>query len=141
MKISIGQIMQFKRIKGVKLPEGPYKIDNFDEVPVDIEFALFAYEVDSKVAHYIDVDKLKNGSEEEKELLRKFKMYSSLLSVEALPRLIHPKDVIDIEEVNDHILLHCGNRYFSIWDNENFIHLEKTMGHTSQTPSPNQYLQ
>lgn len=141
MKISIGQIMQFKRIKGVKLPEGPYKIDNFDEVPTDIEFGLFAYEVDGKVAHYIDVDKLKNGSDEEKELLKKFKMYSSLLSVEALPHIMHPKDIIDIEEVNDHILLHCGNRYFSIWDSENFKHFEKYLSYNLHARQANHYLQ
>jgi len=141
MKVSIGQIMQFKKIKGVKLPEGPYKIDNFDDVPSDMEFGLFAYEINGNVAHYIDVEQLKNGSEEEKELLQKFKMYSSLLSVEAIPHLMHPKDIIDIEEVNDHILLHCGNRYFSIWDGDNFKHFEKYLNynlHSNQTP---QYVQ
>ncbi|MBN2017079.1 MAG: hypothetical protein JW794_02935 [Candidatus Cloacimonetes bacterium] len=141
MKVSIGQIMQFKKIKGVKLPEGPYKIDNFDDVPRDMEFGLFSYDVEGNIAHYIDVEKLKNGSEEEKELLEKFKMYSSLLSVETLPHLMHPKDIVDIEEVNDHILLHCGNRYFSIWDEDNCTHNEKYLGlslHHYQIP---QYIQ
>jgi len=141
MKVSIGQIMQFKRIKGVKLLEGPYKIENFDDVPQDMEFGLFAYEIDGNVAHYIDVEQLKNGSEEEKELLQKFKMYSSLLSVEALPHLMHPKDIIDIEEVNDHILLHCGNRYFSIWDEDNFKRFEKHLSYNLHQGQTHQYVQ
>jgi len=141
MKVSIGQIMQFKKIKGVKLPEGPYKIENFNDVPHEMEFGLFAYEIGGNSAQYIDVKKLKNGSEEEKELLEKFKMYSSLLSVEALPHLMHPKDIVDIEEVNDHILLHCGNRYFSIWDGDNFKHYEKHLSFNLHQDQSHQYVQ
>ncbi len=141
MKVSIGQIMQFKKIKGVKLPEGPYKIENFDDVPHEMEFGLFAYEIGGNSAQYIDVKKLKNGSEEEKELLEKFKMYSSLLSVEALPHLMHPKDIIDIEEVNEHILLHCGNRYFSIWDGDNFKRYEKYLSFNLHQDQPHHYVQ
>jgi len=141
MKVSIGQIMQFKKIKCVKLPEGPYRIDNYNDISNDKEFGLFAYDINDKIAHYIDVEKLKNGSKEEKQLFKKFKRFSSLLSIDNLSHLLSPKNVIDIDEINEYLLLHRGKRFFSIWDNDNFKHFESYLSDRFQRKQLQSYVQ
>ena len=64
--------------------------------------------------------KLTNGTDEEKELLRKFRFYASALNIEGPGRILLPKTLLDIANINNKVIFLGEGNFFSIWNLESF---------------------
>ncbi len=71
--------------------------------------------------------KLENGEDNEKELLRKFRIYATSLSIEGPGRILLPKTLLDIADINSKVIFLGEGNFFSIWNIENFQRYETEM--------------
>jgi len=64
--------------------------------------------------------KLEKGTDEEKDLLKKFRIYATLLTVEGPGRILLPKNLLDIANITDKAVILGEGNYFSLWNPDNF---------------------
>ncbi|MEA3475097.1 MAG: hypothetical protein U9R23_01420 [Candidatus Cloacimonadota bacterium] len=64
--------------------------------------------------------KLEKGTDEEKDLLKKFRIYATLLTVEGPGRILLPKNLLDIANITDKAMILGEGSYFSLWNPDNF---------------------
>jgi division/cell wall cluster transcriptional repressor MraZ len=64
--------------------------------------------------------KLEQGDGNEKELLKAFRLYAAILTIEGPGRILLPKNLVEIAGITDKVIFLGEGKYFSLWSSENF---------------------
>jgi len=70
-------------------------------------------------------EELEQGTEREKQLLKMFRVYASVLKIEGPGRILIPKKLLEIAEIDNKIVFLGEGKFFSIWNPENFQNYEE----------------
>jgi DNA-binding transcriptional regulator/RsmH inhibitor MraZ len=63
---------------------------------------------------------LEQGDGNEKELLKAFRLYAAILTIEGPGRILLPKNLVEIAGITDKVIFLGEGKYFSLWSSENF---------------------
>jgi len=64
--------------------------------------------------------KLSNGSNTQKEMLRRLRLYATVLELEGPGRILIPKNLLNIVKVNKKVIFLGEGNFFSMWNPEKF---------------------
>lgn len=70
-------------------------------------------------------EQLESGSDQEKSLLKMFRFYATTLKIEGPGRILLPKNLIEIAQINNKIIFLGEGQYFSIWEPARFAEYEE----------------
>ena len=68
---------------------------------------------------------LEQGTDKEKQLLKMFRIYATVLKVEGPGRILLPKKLLEIAEIENKIVFLGEGKFFSIWNPDNFQKYEE----------------
>lgn len=72
-------------------------------------------------------EKLSNGGQKERELLRFLRLYATKLKLEGPGRILLPQNLLDIIKVNKKVVFLGEGKFFSLWNPENFEKYKKQL--------------
>jgi len=70
-------------------------------------------------------EQLESGNNEEKALLKMFRFYATVLKIEGPGRILLPKNLIEIANIDNKIIFLGEGQFFSIWNPEKFQEYEQ----------------
>lgn len=70
-------------------------------------------------------EELEQGAEHEKQLLKMFRVYATVLKIEGPGRILLPKKLLEIAEIDNKIVFLGEGKFFSIWSPEGFQKYEE----------------
>ncbi|MBC8526371.1 MAG: hypothetical protein H8D22_05805 [Candidatus Cloacimonetes bacterium] len=65
-------------------------------------------------------EKLENGTNKQRKLLRRFRFYATPLTIEGPGRILIPQKLLDIASIIDKVIFIGEGKYFSIWNTKNY---------------------
>lgn len=68
---------------------------------------------------------LEQGTDNQKQLLKMFRIYATVLKVEGPGRILLPKKLLEMAEIENKIVFLGEGKFFSIWNPENFQKYEE----------------
>jgi division/cell wall cluster transcriptional repressor MraZ len=68
---------------------------------------------------------LEQGTDKEKQLLKMFRVYATVLKIEGPGRILLPKKLLEIAEIENKIVFLGEGKFFSIWNPDNFQKYEE----------------
>jgi len=69
-------------------------------------------------------EELENGTDKDKEILKMFRFYAAVLKIEGPGRILLPKNLLEIAEIENTIVFLGEGKFFSIWNPVNFKQYE-----------------
>jgi len=86
-------------------------------------------------------DQLENGTDQQRELLKMFQFYAAPLKIEGPGRILLPKKLVEIANIDNAIVFLGEGKYFSIWNLNNFGNYEKEISqHYDEKFDENKYI-
>lgn len=64
--------------------------------------------------------RLEQGDGNEKTLLKAFRLYAAMLTIEGPGRILLPKNLVEMAGITDKVIFLGEGKYFSLWNDKNF---------------------